>query len=154
MAEPQPKLTVVPSTKHEVNAWIKALHRHNKPVAGGRIFLACMDETERIRGVAVVGRPSARMLQDRFTVEITRLATDGCPNACSALYGRARRVAQAYGFTRIVTYTLESESGSSLRAAGMRLVETGVGGGSWERKNRLRPEEKHDLSKKLRWEAP
>jgi hypothetical protein len=152
VSAPQQKLTIVPSTKHEVNKHIKRLHRHNKTVAGGRIFLACLDEVGEVRGVAVAGRPVARMSDDRFTLEVNRVATDGCPNANSALYGRARRIAQAYGFTRVMTYTLPSESGVSLRAAGFVRVAEGVGGGSWERDGRKRPGESHVKTEKVRWE--
>lgn len=145
------QLTVVPSTKHEVNAYVKQLHRHNKTVAGGRVFLAVLDQTGKIRGVAVAGR-ACRTYDDRFTVEITRVATDGCPNACSALYARMRRVLQAYGFTKIITYNLPAESGASLRAIGLEAPEAeNIGGGSWERKGRPRPNEKHNLGKKNRW---
>lgn len=87
-----------------------------------------------------------------MTLEITRVATDGTKNACSALYGAARRATFALGYTRLLTYTLPEEGGSSLRAAGYRLVGE-AGGGSWSRTSRPRVD-MHPLQQKLRWEVP
>ena len=78
------------------------------------------EDDDAVRGVAIVGRPVARMLDDGATVEILRVCTDGARNACSMLYGAARRTARSLGYTRIVTYTLPEEGGASLRAAGFR----------------------------------
>ena len=69
-------------------------------------------------GAAIAGRPVSRMLDNGQTIEVTRLVSDGTPNACSCLLGAMRRVARAMGYARIITYTLASESGTSLRAAG------------------------------------
>ena len=110
-----------------------------------------VDDAETIRGVATVGRPIARYLQDGWTLEVTRVATDGCPNACSALYAAAWRATRALGYRRLVTYTLESEPGTSLTAAGWRcLGETS--GGSWSRADRPRLD-RAPLDLKVRWEA-
>lgn len=105
-----------------------------------------------VRGVLIAGRPVARLNQDGRTVEVTRVATDGCRNACSFLYAAARRVAAAIGYHRILTYTLPEESGSSLRASGWRCTDLGAGGGSWSREHRPRVD-LHPLQQKLRWEA-
>lgn len=69
-----------------------------------------------------MGRPVARVYDDGLTAEVNRAATDGCPNANSALYGAAWRVAQAMGYRKIITYTQEDESGSSLRGAGWERI--------------------------------
>ncbi len=66
----------------------------------------------------MVGRPVARSFDDGLTAEVNRTATDGCPNANSALYGAAWRVAAAMGYRRMVTYTQGNETGASLRAVG------------------------------------
>lgn len=73
-------------------------------------------------GVAIVGRPVSRHLDDGWTLEVNRLCTDGSRNACSALYAAAWRAARAMGYKRLVTYILESENGASLRAAGWKCV--------------------------------
>lgn len=70
-------------------------------------------------GVAIVGRPVAKALDNGATLEVLRVATDGTRNACSALYAECRRRAIALGIVRLVTYTQAHESGSSLRALGL-----------------------------------
>jgi hypothetical protein len=99
----------------------------------------------------VVGRPVARQLQDGYTAEVTRLASDGTRNACSLLYAAAWRACRALGYRRLVTYTLAEEGGASLRAAGWRCLGE-AGGGSWSRENRPRVD-RHPTQRKLRWEV-
>jgi hypothetical protein len=141
----------VPSTLKEANAFVARHHRHHKPVPGHKFSVAVADEMGEVRGVAIVGRPVARNLDDGSTLEVTRVATDGFPNACSALYGAARRAAFALGYRRLVTYSLRTEGGASLRGAGWRLIGE-AGGGSWSRAGRPR-DDHHPLEKKLRWDA-
>jgi len=143
------RLRVVPCSLREASAYVAQYHRHHKPPRGGKFAVAVADE-ERVRGVAIVGRPVSRVLQDGWTLEVTRLATDGARNACSLLYGAAWRAARAMGYRRVVTYTLPSEGGGSLRGAGWTLIGE-VGGGSWSRESRPRVDE-HPLQRKLRWE--
>jgi hypothetical protein len=109
-----------------------------------------VDEAGEVRGVAIVGRPVSRALDNGLTLEVNRVATDGCPNACSALYGASWRAAKALGYRRLVTYTLEDEGGASLRGAGWRVVAERKGG-SWDCPSRPRVD-KHPLQGKLRWE--
>lgn len=142
-------LTVVPMTLREAYAFIEREHRHHGSPQGG-LFAIGAAEDDEVVGVVVVGRPVARMLADGWTVEVTRLATDGSRNACSLLYRAAWRAARAMGYRRLVTYTLPEEGGSSLRAAGFRLVGE-AGGGSWSRDSRPRVD-LHPLQTKLRWE--
>jgi len=150
MREKQPKLTIVPITFAEAKEYIDRYHRHHKPSISAKFCIAVADEANEIRGVAMVGRPIARMLDDGWTLEITRVATDGCPNACSCLYGAAWRVARALGYRRVVTYTLPEEGGTSLKASGYDLVGQ-AGGGSWSRKDRPRVD-LHPTQVKLKWE--
>ena len=145
-----PALALTPITLREANAFIAEHHRHHGPARGCICVLAAAKD-ESIRGVAVVGRPVGRMVQDGYTCELTRLASDGTRNVCSFLYGRAWRAARALGYRRMITYTLASEDGASLRAAGWRLIGE-AGGGSWNRKSRPRVD-KHPTQYKLRWEA-
>lgn len=147
-----PRLTIVPLTRAEAQEFVRRHHRHHKPSVGDVFCIGVADESGDIRGVAQVGRPVARMLCDGWTLEVTRVATDGCPNACSALYGAAWRAARALGWRRLVTYTLPEEGGASLRAVGWREIGT-AGGGSWSRSERPRVD-LHPMQEKLRWEAP
>lgn len=112
-------MTVVPMTIKAANATVAKWHRHNKPTQGGRFAIGAMNR-DKLVAVAIVGRTTARMLHDDTTAEVTRLcAIDGAPdNSCSFLYGACRRIWQMMGGKRLVTYTLKTESGASLRGAG------------------------------------
>jgi hypothetical protein len=143
-------LEIVPCELAEANAFVAQHHRHHQAVVGHRFSIAVADET-RVCGVAIVGRPVARHLDDGLTLEVTRCCTDGTRNAASALYGAARRATFALGYRKLVTYTLASESGVSLRASGYRVVGE-VKGRSWSCASRPRVD-KHPLDNKLRWEA-
>lgn len=147
----QPRLTIIPCLFAEARLFVLRHHRHHLPPTGHKFSLAVADEDGQVRGVAIVGRPTARMLQDGWTLEVTRVATDGCPNACSALYGAARRATFALGYRRLLTFTLASEPGTSLVAAGWKCLGT-AGGGSWHRDSRPRVD-RHPTQMKLRWEV-
>lgn len=125
-------LHIVPVELVEANAFISALHRHHAPAVGHRFSIGCADDDGLLHGVAIVGRPVARLAgSPRDVAEVVRLCTDGTPNAPSMLYGAAARAAKAIGFRRIQTYTLPSEGGVSLRAAGWEY-EGAAGGGQWK----------------------
>ena len=129
-------LRVVPIDFAAANAFVERHHRHHKPMPGAKFCVAVSDDTE-IRGVAIVGRPVARMLDNGWTLEVNRCCTDGARNACSMLYGACWRVARELGYQRVITYTLPVEGGASLRGAGWRNVGL-RGGGGWDRPNRPR----------------
>jgi hypothetical protein len=152
---PRSRLHIVPCTLKMANAFVAAHHRHNKPVAGAKITLGVADEQGTLRGVAIIGCPVARMLCDGWTLEVTRVATDGCPNACSALYGAARRIAFQLGYRRLITYTLQSESGASLRGAGWQCVAevSPAKGHGWQSRPGREQQAVYELPK-YRWEAP
>lgn len=134
----------------EANAFVAAHHRHHKPVVG-HLFSIGAIMGDKIVGIVIVGRPVSRMCDDGATAEVTRLCTDGTKNACSFLYGAAARAAFALGFRRIGTYILASEPGTSLMAAGWRMIGE-TSGGSWSRSDRPRVD-KHPTQPKLLFEA-
>jgi hypothetical protein len=147
------RLILVPITLRDAVAFIEQHHRHHDPPRGGVLAIGCaVDGSEDLCGVAIMGRPVARALNDGWTAEVTRLAADGTPNACSILYAAAWRTARAMGYRKLITYTLASEPGTSLRAAGWRVVGE-VDGRSWSRPSRPRVDH-HPTQDKLRWEAP
>ena len=143
-------LRLAPITLRAANDYVNAHHRHHGPARGHKFSVAVVDDNDDIRGVVIVGRPVARNLDDGYTAEVTRLCTDGAPNACSMLYGAAWRAARAMGYRRIGTYILADEDGTSLRAAGWRLVGE-VRGRSWDTPARPRTD-KHPTTDKTRWE--
>lgn len=129
---------IIPLTLAEANELVAKWHRHHKPCVGHRFSLGCQIEvgTSRVLvGAAIVGRPVARMTNQSQVAEVTRLVTDGTPNACSELYGACARTAKAMGFAAIQTFILEHESGVSLKAAGWRKLRD-TDGGDWNRPSR------------------
>lgn len=143
-------LTVIPITISDAKVFVGQNHRHHKPPQGGLFAVACA-EGETVVGVAIIGRPVSRMLDDGWTAEVTRLATDGTRNACSILYSAAWRASRSLGYRRLVTYILDTEPGTSLKAAGWKCVGE-AGGGKWSRKGRPRVDS-HPTQLKFRWEA-
>ena len=143
-------LELTPINLDEANQFVLEHHRHYGPVPGAKFCIAVSNEVG-IRGVLICGRPVARPLDDGWTLEVTRCCTDGTRNACSILYGAARRAARALGYRRLVTYTSTEESGASLRAAGYRCLYQ-VRGRSWNCPSRPRVDTTPNQSK-LCWEA-
>lgn len=150
-------MQAVPLDIAEANAFIQSFHRHNKPVTGAKFAMGASDGG-RLVGVATVGRPVARKLDDGFTAEVTRCCVlDDAPKGTpSFLYSRCWRAWSAMGGARMVTYTLETESGASLRGAGWRVVGQTPGwaeGKGWT----TRPGREWQPvtgQAKLRWEMP
>ena len=144
------KLALQPITLREARRFVDLHHRHHKSPLGG-LFAVAVGDGENVLGVAVVGRPVARGNQDGWTAEVTRLCTLGDPNACSMLYAACWRAARALGYRRLITYILASEPGTSLKAAGWKLIGE-TKGGSWNRPSRPRVDT-HPVEQKLLWEA-
>ena len=143
-------LRVVPLTLADANRVVRALHRHHKPATGHRFALGAIDSEGVVRGVAIVGRPVARMVDQRMVCEVSRVATDGTRNACSILLGAAARAAKAMGYAKIQTYTLPEEGGASLRGAGW-MCEGDAGGGAWVHTDEKPRDRSQPMTVKSRW---
>lgn len=143
-------LVLQPITYKEACEFIKLNHSHHLPPQGWKFGIA-VNDGEKVVGVITLGRPVARMLDDGWTLEVTRCATDRTKNAASMLYGAANRAAFALGYKRVITYTLREESGRSLVAAGWKCLGE-AGGGTWNRKARLRIDV-HPVGLKMLWEG-
>jgi hypothetical protein len=147
-------LQVVPVGWATARAFVHAHHRHCKRPAGWRFGAGVMNGSDLL-GVVVVGRPVARMLDQKRIVEVNRLCVrqdlpDGLEwNACSLLYGWAAREAKRRGFERIITYTLASEPGTTLSAAGW-TAESFTPGRSWDSPSRRRGDNT-PTEDKVRW---
>ena len=129
-------MNLQPISLREARQYIAENHRHSRAPQGWLFGVAAVDGG-RIAGVGVAGRPVARMLQDGFTVEITRVCTDGSRNVCSLLYGALCRAAKALGYRCVITYTLATEPGSSVLASG--FTRSGmVAADVWDRPARPR----------------
>ena len=141
---------IVPMYIGDARTFVERHHRHHPPPQGGLFAVGAASGGDVI-GVAIVGRPLARRLQDGWTAEVTRLCVlEGYPNACSMLFAACWRATRALGWRRLITYTLPVESGASLRGAGWRLVGE-RGGGTWNRKDRPRVD-RAPTGQKLLWE--
>ncbi len=143
-------LHLQPITYPEAAAFIGQHHRHHLPPQGWKFGIAVNDGAN-VRGVVTIGRPVARHLDDGLTLEVTRCCTDGAKNAASMLYGAAWRAAKALGYRRLITYTLDTEPGTSLAAAGWRIVGS-TPGRSWNVPSRPRVDT-HPLQPRICWEA-
>ena len=142
-------LDLQPITFREACAFVTAHHRHHRPPQG-HLFSVAVNDGTNVVGVAIVGRPVARMLQNGYTAEVTRCCTDGTKNVASMLYAAAWRAARALGYRRLITYTLAEEKGTSIHAAGWREIGS-AGGGSWSRADRPRVDT-HPTGTKTLWE--
>jgi len=142
-------LALGPISLKDANAFVAEHHRHHKPVRGHRFAIAAYSRDDMV-GVVIVGRPVSRCVDATKYCEVTRLCTNGHRNACSFLYAAARRAAASLGYARLLTYTLPSEGGASLKAAGFDLVAT-TRGGSWDTPARRRIDQA-PITPKHRWE--
>lgn len=132
---------LVPLTRARARAFVAENHRHSRAPLGDVFRVGLADDGELV-GVAIAGRPVARHLDDGDTLEVLRVCVlDGYANACSTLYAALSRAGAALGYRKIVTYTLATERGSSLRASGFTVDEDGVDHRSrryWRRSSRPR----------------
>lgn len=152
---PRVKFDVMPMGRDEANAFVGIVHRHAGQVIAHRFALGALVDGKLV-GTAVVGNTKARGLHDRYAAEIVRLATDGTFNACSFLYGRCRCVWTAMGgdARKLVTYTLVTEPGTSLEAAGYVRVALVKGREHDTPSRRRRPiKGGAQLVDKWRWQA-
>lgn len=156
-------MKAVPLDLKEANAFVEKLHRHHLPVYRDKFRIGCADEDGKLIGVIQVARPVSRYLDDGNTLEVVRCCSDGTYNVCSFLYSKAARVTKELGYTRIITYILKSEIGTSLKASGWKLEDESCGGGSWDKPGRPRElvsqqlslfgdnKQKYSTEKKQRW---
>tara|TARA_R100001440_G_scaffold70719_1_gene93268 strand:+ start:10215 stop:10667 length:453 start_codon:yes stop_codon:yes gene_type:complete len=145
-------LEACPITITEANNFVAEHHRHSKKTQGGRFAIGAIYDGQLV-AVAIVARPVARRADDRYTAEIRRLCAcpDAPKNACSFLYARCWRIWQQMGGTRMITYTLQCESGSSLRGAGWKITGENKAQ-TWDVPNRSREPQDVYYQDKFRWE--
>lgn len=150
----QHRLALTPTTLAQAKDFVTEVHRHHGPPVGHRFSSGARDEGGRLRAVMCMGRAVARETDQYAVLEVTRVASDGCPNACSFLYGAACRIHRVHGFVHAQTFTLLTEPGTSLLAAGWKPV--GITAGrrdGWSCKSRPRDGGKHPKGAKVRWEC-
>ena len=152
-------MRAVPLELKDANAYVEKYHRHHKAVSRDKFRVGCEEGGELI-GVIQVGRPLSRHLCDGETLEVLRCCTNGRPNVASFLYSRVARIAREMGYKKIITYILQSELGTSLKASGWELDKNDCGGGTWSSPSRPRElvqitlfgtEQKYPTERKQRW---
>ena len=139
-----------PISLKQANEFVSNHHRHNKPVAGHKFSIGLFDDNNKLIGMAICGRPVARMADDGLTLEVLRVCTDGTRNANSMLYSRVKKIAQIMGYKKVLTYTLAEESGASLRAVAAQK-DAVVKPREWSREKRKRETQKVYGKEKVRW---
>lgn len=150
-------MELAPITLRKANDFVSTFHRHNGRTTrdGGKFAISAKDGDELV-GIAIVGRPIARLMDDGYTAEVLRTCVlpEAPKNVNSFLYGACWRAWRAMGGRRLITYTLKSESGASLRGAGWKVVGE-VKAQTWERpkQNRMRRYQQIYGQEKLRWEV-
>lgn len=142
-------MELTPVTLRTANEFVSRYHRHHKPTVGHKFSIGVQEDGKLI-GVVICGRPVSRILDNGYTLEINRLCTNGEKNACSMLYGAAVRAARAMGYHKIITYTLDSECGASLKASGF-VCEGSAGGLEWTGKRKPRDNNLYPHELKKRW---
>jgi hypothetical protein len=152
-AESRQRLTIRPLAFREACALVDTLHRHHTRPVGHKFSLAVTTPDGQVVGAAIVGRPSARHLDDGWNLEVTRLATDETPNACSALLAAAWRVAKALGYRNLITYTQAAESGASLRGAGWHKIRDLPPRPGWDTPSRPRRDRGTGHTARILWQA-
>lgn len=150
------RLELRPVILRDARRFVGEHHRHNLPPSGWKFGVGVYGG-DQLRGVGIAGQPLARMLNDGYTLELLRVCSDGARNACSMIYGALVRAGKALGYRRFVTYTLASEPGSSLRAAGFTIDAEVKSGPTWRRNGRPRDDvdlfgnERRPVEDKIRW---
>lgn len=121
-------LCLVPINLKEANEFVSNFHRHNYAVQGCKFCIGVSDFSNLV-GVAIVGRPISLHKDNGTTAEVRRVCVleDAPKGANSFLYSACWRAWKAMGGTRIITYTLQSESGSSLKGAGWKVLHESKG---------------------------
>lgn len=140
---------LTPVSFRQACSFINEHHRHHMAPQGMKFALG-LSNGERLIGVLTAGRPVSRHRDNGYTLEVTRLCVNKAYiHSCSKLYAAARRVAREMGYHSLITYTLDEESGTSLRAAGFQLLGKSLGG-SWNSLGRQRVD-KHPIGQKKYW---
>lgn len=143
------KFEVVPISLKDAKQFVNEHHRHHKSPQGHK-FSVGLQVNDELIGVIIAGRPVSRHLDNGVTLEVTRCCVlEGFKNAVSQLYSSVCKAAKAFGYKKVITYTLVTEQGLSMKAVGFEK-EVLSKGGSWNSASRNR-KDKHPTIPKFRW---
>jgi hypothetical protein len=144
-------LRCIPLTLKDANKFVNQYHRHSKNCRGHRFSIGAIYKDELV-GVAIIGRPIARKLDQKLIAEVLRncVKPTAPKGTCSFLYSKAIQVWQVLGGKKVITYTLETEPGSSLKAVNFNAAaKTGFFKGGWQNRDNRR---EYTPIRKIRWE--
>lgn len=141
-------MEIIPITLKVANSYVNKFHRHHNATTGCKFAIGIKNDNNELIGVAICGRPVSRYYDNGTTLEINRVCTNGTYNACSMLYGACCRIAKDMGYKKVITYTLKSEKGTSLKASNF-TCEGEAGGTHWTGKRNKGQKLPHEM--KLRW---
>lgn len=154
-------LAIQPISRKEAQAFVNRHHRHNRASVGDRLRLCAMNGPDMV-AVCIAGRPEARPNPQYSVLEVTRLCVRDDlmlpalkANAASQLYSEvARRAKKMEGVERVITYTLVSEEGTSLKAIGWTpLYVTTERPKGWDCPSRPRDSSRTPNEAKVVWET-
>lgn len=144
-------MQIIPLDLKTANEFVTKHHRHNRKVTGHKFSIG-LEKDGQLIGVAIAGRPVARLLDNGKTIEITRVCVKPQQkNACSKLLARMKQLCQLMGYQKIITYTLQKESQSSLKAIRARIVAN-VKPSKWDSPSRPAIHQPVYDEPKYRWE--
>lgn len=152
-------MIIRPISIKEADVFVSTNHRHNKAAANGKFAIGCyiiLGVTNGVWfymiGVGIGGRPRSRHLDNGVTFEVYRVCTVGHKNATSFIYSRMKKIAQQMGYLKIITYTLQEESGSSLKAIGAEIEKRVEHTKQWNDHGKIkRNHQKVTIQLKFRW---
>ena len=150
------KYKLMPISLRDTRAFQDEYHRHNMGAKGHKFSIGLADENGNLVGCATAGRPVARKIDDNRTLEVTRVCVlPEVHNGNSMLYGACVRAGKAMGYEKIITYTLETESGCSLKASGFSIdahvKQNPMGWNTLSRPRTTAEQEKYPMEDKVRW---
>lgn len=152
---PYVPMTALPMTRDEAMAYVREHHRHSKKsLPGWKFGSGLYDPADQLVGVGIAGNCASREWHAQgggHFIEIRRVATAGARNACSQLYGGLTKAAKAIGYCTAWTYTLTSESGSSLKASGWEVYAIRGERAGWNCPSRPRDESDWPPDAKVLW---
>ena len=154
------KIYSKPITIKKANEFVKKYHRHHRPTSrnSGKFAISAYDlDTNELVGVLIAGNPVSANFMDGETLEITRLCVkENAPKGtASFLIGKCSKIWKIMGGTKIITYTLDKESGASLRGAGWIKDGMVKPHNNWNNKSKMDGKKRDKLEiysyKKIRW---
>jgi len=155
------RISTKPITIKEANLFVESHHRHHRPTSRncGKWAISAIDSlTNQIIGVAICANPVSATFMDGFTLEVTRLCVkeDAPMGTASFLLAHCSKIWRLMGGKKILTYTLDYESGASLKGAGWERVGIVKPHNNWNYKSQGDGKMRDNLTiyqyKKFRWE--